>query len=36
MGKSSGGGGVQESVVTQTNLPEYAQPFYEELLGRTV
>ena len=36
MGKSSGGGGVQESVVTQTNLPEYAQPFYVELLGRTV
>ncbi len=36
MGKSSGGGGGQESVVTQTNLPEYAQPFYEELLGRTV
>jgi len=36
MGKSSGGGGVQESVVTQTNLPEYAEPFYEELLGRTV
>ena len=35
-GSSGGGGGVQESVVTQTNLPEYAQPFYEELLGRTV
>ena len=33
-----GGGGVQqtESVVTQTNLPEYAKPFYEEMLGRTV
>jgi len=31
-----GGGGVQESVVTQTNLPEYAKPFFQELLGRTV
>ena len=31
-----GGGGAQESTVVQTNLPEYAQPFYEELLGRTV
>ena len=36
MSKGGGGGGVQESVVTQTNLPEYAKPFYEELLGRTV
>ena len=36
MGKSSGGGGAQESTVVQTNLPEYAEPFYEELLGRTV
>ena len=38
MSKGGGGGGVQqsESVVTQTNLPEYAQPFYEEMLGRTV
>ena len=36
MSKGGGGGGVQESVVTQTNLPEYAQPFFEELLGRTV
>ena len=35
MGKGSGGG-VQESVVTQTNLPEYAEPFFQELLGRTV
>ena len=35
---SKGGGGPQqsESVVTQTNLPEYAKPFYEEMLGRTV
>ena len=36
MGKKGGGGGVQESVVTQTNLPEYAEPFFRELLGRTV
>ena len=36
MGKGSSGGGVQESVVTQTNLPEYAEPFFQELLGRTV
>jgi len=39
MGKGSGGGGgVQqtESTVTQSNLPEYARPFYEEMLGRTV
>lgn len=38
MSKGGGGGGVQqsESVVTQTNLPEYAKPFYEEMLGRTV
>jgi len=35
MGKGSSGG-AQESTVVQTNLPEYAQPFYEELLGRTV
>ena len=38
MSKGGGGGGLQqsESVVTQTNLPEYAKPFYEEMLGRTV
>ena len=36
MSKGGGGGGVQESVVTQTNLPEYAEPFFKELLGRTV
>ena len=38
MSKGGGGGGVQEteSTVTQTNLPEYARPFYEEMLGRTV
>ena len=36
MSKGGGGGGVQESKVTQTNLPEYARPYFEELLGRTV
>lgn len=37
MSKGGGGGPQQsESVVTQTNLPEYAKPFYEEMLGRTV
>jgi len=32
-----GGGGPQEttSTVTQTNLPEYAQPYFERLLDRT-
>lgn len=34
---SGGGGGGGPSEVTQisTNLPEYARPYYEELLGRT-
>ena len=34
---SKGGGGPQEttSTVTQTNLPEYAQPYFERLLTRT-
>ena len=36
MSKGGGGGGVQESVVTQTNLPEYARPYYEDMLKRTV
>ena len=37
MGKGSKApSGPQESTVTQTNLPEYARPFYEEMLGRTV
>ena len=33
-----GGGGPQtsKSTVTQSNLPEYARPYYEELLGRTM
>lgn len=31
---SKGGGGPTESTVTQTNLPEYAEPFYRDLLAR--
>ncbi len=31
---SKGGGGPSESTVTQTNLPEYAEPFYRDLLAR--
>ena len=36
MSKGGGGGGVQEttSTVTQTNLPEYAQPYIERLMSR--
>jgi|TARA_Y100000114_G_scaffold91120_1_gene84597 hypothetical protein len=37
MSKGGGGGGspaVQESVVTQTNLPEYAEPYFTRLLQR--
>jgi chemotaxis protein histidine kinase CheA len=30
----SGGGGSQSSTSYQTNLPEYAQPFYEEMMAR--
>ena len=30
-----GGGGPQEVVQTTSNLPEYARPYFEELLGRT-
>ena len=30
-----GGGGPTESTVTQTNLPEYAEPYYRDLLART-
>ena len=40
MGKGGGGGGQQapaptSSTVTQTNLPEYAEPFFTRLLERT-
>jgi hypothetical protein len=31
----SGGGGSTTSTVTQTNLPAYAKPYFEELLKRT-
>lgn len=31
----SGGGGATQSTVTQTNLPEYARPYFENLLSRT-
>jgi hypothetical protein len=35
MGKGGGGGGEQTSTSYQTNLPEYAQPYYEEMMART-
>ena len=36
MGKGGGGSrGPQEVVQTTSNLPEYARPYFEELLGRT-
>ena len=37
-GRSGGGSGVQKSEVTQvsSNLPEYARPYFENLLGRTM
>ncbi len=34
MGSKGGGSGPTESTVTQSNLPEYAEPFYRDLLGR--
>jgi hypothetical protein len=34
MGKGSGGGGPSQQTVTQTNLPEYARPYFENLLER--
>jgi hypothetical protein len=34
-GKGGGGGGAQETKSVTTNLPEYAQPFYEELLKQS-
>ena len=33
--KGGGGGGTTESKSVTTNLPEYAQPFYEELLKQS-
>jgi hypothetical protein len=34
MGKGSGGGQPTQQTVTQTNLPEYARPYFENLLQR--
>ena len=34
-GKGGGGGGSQTSTSYSTNLPEYAKPFYEELLKQS-
>ena len=34
-GKGGGGGGTQETTSYSTNLPEYAKPFYEELLKQS-
>lgn len=31
---SSGGGGTTKSTVTQSNLPEYAKPYYQALMDR--
>ena len=38
MSKGGGGGpsGPQEVVQTTSNLPEYARPYFEEMLGRTM
>ena len=35
MSKGGGGGGPSEVTQVSTNLPEYARPYFEELLGRT-
>ena len=34
-GKGGGGGGTQQSTSYSTNLPEYAKPYYQELLKQT-
>ena len=34
MGKGGGASGPTESKVTQSNLPEYAEPYYKDLLAR--
>ena len=34
MSKGGGGGGPSEQTVIQSNLPEYAEPFYRSLLAR--
>ena len=35
-GGGSGGGGQTSSTVTQTNIPEYARPYVESMLGATM
>ena len=35
MGKGGGSQQPQSQTVTQTNLPEYARPYFENLLERT-
>jgi len=35
VGGGGGGGGTTESTSYQTNLPEYAEPYYKELMART-
>ena len=35
-GGSGGGGGQTSSTVTQTNIPEYARPYVESMLGATM
>ena len=34
-GKGGGGSAPTSQTVTQTNLPEYARPYFENLLNRT-
>ena len=34
MGGGSGGGGPTQSTVNQSNLPEYARPYFERMMGR--
>ena len=34
MGKGGGSSGPTESKVVQSNLPEYAEPYYKDLLAR--
>ena len=36
MGKSKGPSGPQEVQQTTSNIPEFAKPFYQELMGRTM
>jgi hypothetical protein len=37
MGKGGGGGGTQQTTATtyQSNLPEYAEPYFKEIMART-